>query len=79
MRESDVEFEASLLVGCRSPRQALAEFRVLCAAAVRELASRMPGLSLGASDIWATALFVGGLPTREAFEADAVGYSAFTL
>ncbi|MEP7331784.1 MAG: FAD:protein FMN transferase [Terracoccus sp.] len=31
------------------------------------------------ADIWATALFVGGLPTREAFEADAVGYHAFTL
>ncbi|WP_083283185.1 FAD:protein FMN transferase [Humibacillus sp. DSM 29435] len=31
------------------------------------------------ADIWATALFVGGLPAREAFEADAVGYSAFTL
>ena len=31
------------------------------------------------ADIWATALFVGGLATREAFETDAVGYSAFTL
>lgn len=31
------------------------------------------------ADIWATALFVGGLPTREAFEAQAVGYAAFTL
>lgn len=31
------------------------------------------------ADIWATALFVGGLPTREAFEAEAVGYASFTL
>lgn len=31
------------------------------------------------ADVWATALFVGGLPTREAFETDAVGYAAFTL
>ena len=31
------------------------------------------------ADIWATALFVGGRATREAFDARAVGYSAFTL
>ena len=31
------------------------------------------------ADIWATALFVGGQPTREAFEAEAPDYAAFTL
>ncbi len=31
------------------------------------------------ADIWAPTLFVGGVPARQAFEADAVGYSAFTL
>ncbi|MEO5744824.1 MAG: hypothetical protein ABIQ53_09590 [Terracoccus sp.] len=31
------------------------------------------------ADIWAPTLFVGGVPARQAFAADAVGYSAFTL